>query len=79
MFLSCTSRRPFRPRLHKKREIGCTQQTRTEMAGGRGGSRMVTNAGVGRRGEWIPKGLLSFIPKIESSISIQPTTLLHWK
>lgn len=30
-------------------------------------------------GESIPKGLLSFIPKIESSISIQPTTLQDWK
>lgn len=33
-----------------RREIGCTQQTRTEIARGRGGSRMVAHAGVGWAG-----------------------------
>lgn len=35
--------------------------------------------GEGGKGESIPKGLLSFIPKIESSISIQATALQYWK
>lgn len=62
---------------YRGREINCSQQTRAEeVVGGRGESRMGTRARAWSAGEEsIPKGFSSFIPKIELSIAIQPTTL----
>lgn len=83
-FLRRALRLPSRPHLRISREIGCTQQTRTEIASGGEGQRgwqsgHPNRSGEGRRGESVLKGLLNFIPKIESSISIQPTARQDWK
>lgn len=43
-FLRCALRLPSRPHLRTSREIGCTQQTRTEMASGGGAEGLAERA-----------------------------------
>lgn len=58
------------------------QDRDSKWLGGRRAGRVGIQIGGEKRaggGDSIPKELSSFIPKIESSISFQPTTLQDWK
>lgn len=53
-FLRCALRLPSRPHLRTSREIGCTQQTRTEIAsGGRWGGGAEGLAERAPKQEWV--------------------------